>query len=104
MMHKVRPVHVKADIVTSIETVPFRPFLADIAKLRKNYFRKGIAFDRLFQYAFLEQEVNANVFFNHWKDGHINLAVQHIADYCKLVRDITLRTNFNQLEDIHLFE
>lgn len=104
MIHKVRPVHVKADIVTSIETVPFRPFLNDIAKLRRNYFRKGIAFDRLFKHAFLEQEVNANVFFNNWKDGKINVAVQHIAEYCELVRDIPLRINFNQLEEVHLFE
>lgn len=104
MIHKVRPEHVKADIVTSIETVPFHSFMTDIAQLRKNYLRKGIAFDRLFQHAFLEQEMNANVFFNNWEHGNINIAVQHIAEYSELVRDIPFRINFNQLEEVHLFE
>ncbi len=53
---------IKADIVKEIKEYTFDDFMDYVSHLKTNYFREGIAFDKMFSSAFLEQEVNANVF------------------------------------------
>lgn len=52
------PEWLKIDFVTKIEQWDFVTFEQYIAKERRNYFRKGLAFDSEFRLAFLEQELN----------------------------------------------
>jgi len=56
------PVWIKADLVTDVQEYTFGSFMDYISGIKTNYFREGIAFDPMFNTAFLEQEVNANVF------------------------------------------
>lgn len=65
MQKKVKALHlvplwIKADIVTEIKEYSFLAFLDYVSQIKTNYFREGIAFDKLFNIALLEQEVNAN--------------------------------------------
>src|SRR5699024_10169900 len=69
----------------------------------KNYFRKGISFDALFRNAFLEEEVNANVFFHNWGDEHVELSVINVNNYLHQYKDTKFRVNPSQLKDVHLF-
>lgn len=105
-LKKIKPLWVKADLVTSMSTVSFTDFMIHIANTKKNYFRKGISFDRNFQNAFLEQEVNANVFFHNWKDGHADLAIENINNYIKKYRNSSFRLKEAKLKekDIYTFQ
>ena len=56
------PVWIKADLVHQVTTYGYAEFLDHVSSIKRNYFREGIAFDSMFQTAFLEQEVNGNNF------------------------------------------
>lgn len=55
------PSILRADWVTSSETVTWADCLAQIRSERRNFFRKGIALDKNYNLAFMEQELNANL-------------------------------------------
>lgn len=103
LMNRISPIWVKADLVTTIETKPFSHLINELAYTRKNYFRKGISFDALFRNAFLEEEVNANVFFHNWGDEHVELSVINVNNYLHQYKDTKFRVNPSQLKDVHLF-
>ena len=44
--------------VSDEESMPLKDFYEDIGRTKKHYYRKGWALDNLYQFAFLEQEVN----------------------------------------------
>lgn len=54
------PQWLKLDVVTELTETTFEKLENKISTTRKNYFRKGIAFDNQFDLAFLEQEINGN--------------------------------------------
>lgn len=103
LLSRMSPVWLKADLVTTVETVPINRFMTDLANTRKNYFKQGIAFDRLFKNAFLQQEVNANVFLHNWEQGHVELALPNVNLYMKEGRNATSLINFSQLREVHVF-
>ncbi len=49
---------IKLDMVTNVEEWDFQDFEKYIKNVKRNYFRKGIAFDDEFRLALLEQEIN----------------------------------------------
>jgi hypothetical protein len=65
----VNPVWLKADVVYEIKEYSYQVFLDYVSRIKTNYFREGISFDALFQVAFMEQEVNANVFIADREDS-----------------------------------
>jgi len=52
------PRWVNMAFVTEETTMTIQEFYTEIRKAKKHYFRKGVAFDNLYQFAFLEQEIN----------------------------------------------
>ncbi|MGY4787662.1 hypothetical protein ACVNSY_09435 [Bacillus sp. OHL2] len=74
----------KADLVNHIESKPYTIWTSQIAKMRKNYFRKGISFDPLFNTAFLEQEINGNALIKESTHSHkMSLNETNIINYLK---------------------
>ncbi|RXZ77827.1 thioredoxin [Paenibacillaceae bacterium] len=73
-------VWLKADLVNEIEACSSEQWLGTYGTTRKNYCRKGLSLDSQFNCAFLEQEINANVFVTRneqtsqieWNVNHIN--------------------------------
>ncbi len=57
-----QPLWVKADLVKDIHEYSWDAFIDYVSGFKTNYFREGVALDEMFNLAFLEQEVNANVF------------------------------------------
>lgn len=57
----VKPSILRADWITSSETLTWSGCLKKIKSVRRNWFRKGIAFDKDYRLAFTEQELNANL-------------------------------------------
>lgn len=66
---RLEPIWIKADIVNEIQRFTYEAFIEHISLIKTNYFRDGITFDSMMNIAFLEQEVNANVFFDENKEG-----------------------------------
>lgn len=66
---KLDPIWIKADIVKEIREYSYNDFIGYISRIKTNYFREGISFDKMFNSAFLEQEVNANIFIDGKKDS-----------------------------------
>lgn len=64
------PIWLKADIVNEIHEYDYSSFIDYVSDIKINYFRQGIAFDNMFNVAFLEQEVNANTFIRESKDAN----------------------------------
>lgn len=50
----------KLDIARNFEATTFEALQAQLRMTRKNYFRRGISFDRKMQCAYLEEELNGN--------------------------------------------
>src|SRR5699024_3156797 len=104
LMNKINPTWIKADLVTAVETVPFTALMNELAITRKNYFRKGISFDSSFRNAFLEEEINANMFFHNWEKNHVEFSIVNMNNYLQQYKDTKFRVQAGQLKDIHLFE
>lgn len=56
-----KPSILRADWVTTTETLTWADFIGRVQKTRRNWFRRGLALDKNYQIAFLEQELNANL-------------------------------------------
>src|SRR5690625_2719317 len=104
LLQKIKPIWLKADIVTTIETVRFDRWMSNIGLTRRNYFRKGISFDRDFIYAFLEQETNGHVFFRNWHKEYVEIDEEHIHIYAKKYRRMKrFNVRFDRLKEVYLF-
>ena len=101
---KIRPEWVKADVVTSIQEYTLSGFIKYISQLKINYFREGIAFDKRFKIAFLEQELNANVFiYEHPKDSAKTVVWQNINFYLKRNTGLNLLLGPDVVERVYTF-
>src|SRR5690625_2891233 len=100
LINKIKPTYIKADMVTSIESIPYETLIERLNRLRKNYFRYGISFDRSFHHAFLEEEINANVFFHKWEEKNVQFAKQNVTNY---LRQYKKRNVTFTLQHVHLF-
>jgi hypothetical protein len=70
--------------VTEVHEHAYPEFLDYVSGIKTNYLREGIAFDPNFNIAFMEQEVNANVFIHELKDsGRKVMAWKNINFYIK---------------------
>lgn len=95
---------IKADIVKEIQKYSLDSFIDYVTNTRVNYLREGISLDSSFTLAFLEQEVNANMFFK--RDQNTNKAEFHfnnINHYLKNYRAIKFPINQNHLHEILTF-
>lgn len=66
----------KLDIARNFEALSFEALNERVGDTRKNYFRRGIAFDRKMQCAYLEEELNGNAVLSKdptHEELHINL-------------------------------
>ncbi|PRS31069.1 prenyltransferase/squalene oxidase repeat-containing protein [Bacillus pumilus] len=89
----------KADLVNHIESKPYTNWSQQIAKLKKNYFRKGISFDPLFNMSFLEQEINGNALIKESNHSlKMSLNEENVRRYLKKVKK--QQTNFS-LQNVH---
>lgn len=100
---KVKPEWVKADLVTSIQTYTYESFLSYVKQIKRNYFREGIALDKMFNVAFLEQEVNANVFLHGLKEKKPKLALKNINFYRKTYQNERFPIKGDHIQEIHTF-
>jgi hypothetical protein len=101
---KLIPVWIKADVVTSIKEYTLPDFLKYISQIKINYFREGIAFDKRFKIAFLEQEVNANVFiYENPRDSAKTLAWKNINFYVKRNTGLNLLLGSDVVQKVYTF-
>lgn len=77
------PIWMKIDIVSSIETLRFEQLESMIAKTKRNYFRQGIAFDKEFRLAFLEQELNGYALIRKLPTEQFGLDPGNINNYIR---------------------
>lgn len=103
LFEKMKPIWIKADLVTDIETYSYQTFMTNLTQTKPDDFFAGISFDRLFRFAFLEQEVYVNGFFNQRGDEEAELALFRIQTYLKENKQFNLEMNFNNLTDIYTF-
>jgi hypothetical protein len=71
---------IKADIVNTVKKTSPGLLKLDMAFYRKNSYRKGIAFDRDFNIALLEQEVNSNNIIDYKKKA---IELENVNTYLK---------------------
>lgn len=103
--HKIIPQWVKADFVTEQEELSINDFIKKNTKTRINYFRYGIALDKDFNLAFLEQEVNANAFILFDKEhNRAYLSENNMNAYCQNYRRMKGTINFNAIQSMTLFK
>ncbi len=99
------PMWIKADIVKEINEYTYDAFIDYISHIKTNYFREGISFDKMFNSAFLEQEVNSNVFI----DGKKGSAIKHIVwknlnFYIKNNLGMSYMVDENSIENVYTFK
>lgn len=75
------PQWIKADIVSNIEKWDYFSLENYLEKVKRNYFRKGLAFDDEFRLAFLEQEINGYAMIRRTNDGPQSLDEKNINNY-----------------------
>lgn len=103
--NKLNPLWVKADLVKDIKEYDYETFMSYVNDIKTNYFREGIAFDQMFNSAFLEQEVNANVFFNRDdKTKPVQFTWGNIETYLKKnMGDRYRGTNVSSIKKVYTF-
>lgn len=101
--NKINPEWIKADLVASIQTHTYEKFLSYVKKIKRNYFREGIALDKMFNVAFLEQEVNANVFLHGLKEKKPQLALKNINFYRKTYQNERFPIKEDHIQEIYTF-
>jgi len=93
--HNLEAKWLKIDLVNEINSISFHELEKLIAQTRKNYFRYGIAFDRDFRLAFLEQELNGNAILRSYNNGPMQIDERNLNHYVKLASK-TLRFPFSK--------
>ncbi|MFP7492861.1 hypothetical protein SFC66_03655 [Terribacillus saccharophilus] len=70
---------IKIDTVSQVKPIAISSLQDSVSSCKNNYFKYGISFDKSFDHAFLEQEINGNVFIQenntgqkHWNDKAVN--------------------------------
>lgn len=81
--YRVDPYWIKMDVVTAVTEMDFPALERKAAITRRNYFRRGIAFDPDFKLAFLEQEINGNAMIRSVKNGTPRLDERNINHYIR---------------------
>lgn len=95
----------KVDVVDSEEVYTVDQFIHMISETKKNYFRNGVSFDKHYQSAFLEQELNGNAVIQideRTKRGFIQ--EQNLNQYIKKHRPSMVSSSFiYQTREIRTF-
>ncbi|WP_017727063.1 hypothetical protein [Halalkalibacterium ligniniphilum] len=98
------PQFLKIDWVDQEETFSIFEFIEVMTNTKKNYFRKGIALDAEYKYAFLEQEINANAFIQINKNTRRGfLHESNIKHYIKYHRPNQPMIDFNKVNVVKTF-
>jgi hypothetical protein len=98
------PIWLKLDWVTEIHEHSYAEFLDYISGIKTNYLREGIAFDQNFNLAFMEQEVNANVFIHELKkSGRKTMAWKNVNFYIKRNTGHNLLLDDKVIHNIYTF-
>jgi hypothetical protein len=98
------PLWLKADLVKEIREYTFDAFIDYVSSIKTNYFREGIAFDEMFNLAFLEQVVNANVFIYENKESHKKqFSWKNVVSYVKYNHGRKLELDDSTLNKLWLF-
>lgn len=98
------PIWIKADIVKDIHEYTYEGFIKYISQVKTNYFREGIAFDKMFNTAFMEQEVNANVFIDGSKDtAQKHIVWKNINFYIKNNLGLKYEIQENTVQNVYTF-
>jgi len=92
----------KVDVVTTVKEYPLAGFLNHVSQIKTNYFREGIAFDQRFRLAFLEQEMNGNVFL-HWVKGQAVFRWDNINYYVKRNYGLNLLLGNDVVKRVYTF-
>lgn len=101
---KTAPLWIKADLVKDIKGYSFEGFMSHVSKIRTNYFREGIALDEMFNLAFLEQQVNANVFlYDNKETRKKQVSWKNIMAHIKYNMGLKLELDENSCKNIWLF-
>lgn len=101
---QLNPIWIKVDIVKEVNQYNYDTFMAYVSNIKTNYFREGISFDEMFNLAFLEQEVNANVFIDSDKDSETKHIVwKNLNFYIKNNLGIKYKIDENSIENVYTF-
>ncbi len=101
---KLQPLWIKADLVKDIKECSFDAFIDYVSSIKTNYFREGIALDEMFNIAFLEQEVNANVFiYDNKVSPQKQISWKNMMAYIKYNLGIKLELDEKSLKRVWLF-
>ncbi|MYL57816.1 hypothetical protein GLW20_09880 [Virgibacillus halodenitrificans] len=96
--------YLKIDWVTQNENIAVYDFIQQMTSTKKNYFRKGISFDKNFSQAFLEQEINGNAFIKKAKENQRGyLDEKNIRFYIKKHRPQMKQIQFSQIDEVTVF-
>ncbi|MFD3273870.1 hypothetical protein ACE3MS_27595 [Paenibacillus dendritiformis] len=95
---------IKADLVREIREYSIDEFIRHSTKARNFYQRDGLSFDPMFNLAFLEQEVNANVFIKKGKDKEKDrIHIENVNFYLKTYRDVRFPVRLSDIQSVYLF-
>lgn len=98
------PLWVKADLVKDIKKYSFDSFMNYVSNIKTNYLREGIALDEMFNLAFLEQQVNANVFiYENKQTRKKQISWKNIMNHIKYNLGLKLELDGNSLKRVWLF-
>ncbi len=99
------PVWIKADVVSEVKEYPLEEFIDYVSGIKTNYFREGISLDKMFNSAFLEQEVNANVFINEEKGSRKKKMVwKNLNFYIKSHRGSKYSLDESAVQNVYTFK
>ncbi|HCF50752.1 MAG TPA: thioredoxin [Syntrophomonas sp.] len=99
-----QPLWVKADLVKDIQEYSFDAFIEYVSSIKTNYFREGIALDEMFNLAFLEQEVNANVFiYGNKESPKKQISWKNIMAHIRYKLGLKLELDENSCKKVWLF-
>lgn len=98
------PTSIKVDIVSDQRPVDIIPFIDLITRTKKNYFRFGLSFDKQFNQAFLEQELNGNAMIQIDKNNKRGyLKEENIQAYIQKHRPDMKAIDFRKISKVYLF-
>lgn len=96
---------IKIDWITNLELLTFKDFKKHISTGKANYFRKGIALDEKFKFAFLEQEINGNGFIQKSNDNEeMDISWKNINRYLKQNDKMNVLLDESMIKYVILFQ
>ncbi len=94
----------KLDIVENEESHSVNEFVKIITETKKNYYRKGISFDKQYRFAFLEQEINGNAIVQYDKHtGRGFIQEKNLKEYAKSHRPLMPKLDLSRIDKIRTF-